>query len=59
MNEKLNSFITSLGVLCETWTLVYKNFVSQGMDVKEAMAHTQGFMAAFMAASTQNNSGDK
>lgn len=59
MNDKLNTFITSLGVLCETWAIVYKNFLSQGMDTKDAMAHTQGFMTAFMAAATDHDGGKK
>lgn len=59
MNDKLNSFITSLGVLCETWTIVYKNFLGQGMDAKEALAHTQGFMTAFMAGVFNHDGGKK
>lgn len=59
MNEKINSFITSVGALCETWTIVYKNFLSQGMDVKDALMHTQSFMTAFMAAATSNEGGKK
>ena len=55
MNDKLNSFITNLGVLCETWTIIYKNFISQGMNTKDAMLHTQGFMTAFIDGALQHN----
>ena len=59
MNDKLNAFMTSIGVMCETWTIVYKNFIAQGMDVKDALMHTQGFMAAFMSAATDHDGGKK
>ena len=59
MNEKAQSFITNIGVLCETWTVAYKNFLAQGLDVKEALVHTQGFMTAFIAGTTQNNKGEE
>lgn len=48
MNDKLQSFITSLGAMCEIWTLTYKSFITQGMDKKEALTHTQSFMTSFM-----------
>lgn len=59
MNEKLNSFLTNLGVLCETWTIVYKNFVNQGMDAKEALAHTQSFMQTFLNGAMTHDGGKK
>lgn len=52
MNNKLNSYIESLGALCETWTIVYKNFLALNMDAKEALVHTQGFMTAFISAAS-------
>lgn len=48
MNENLQAFVASMGVLCEIWTLTHKNFVAQGMNEKDAMTHTQGFMTTFM-----------
>ena len=57
MDDRLKSFVTNIGVLCETWTVVYNNFVSQGFNPKDAMAHTQGFMSAFIAGAMQNNGG--
>jgi hypothetical protein len=57
VNDGLKNFINNMGVLCETWTLTYKNFLSQGMDVKEAMMHTQGFMAALISATMQASGG--
>ena len=59
MNDKLNSFMTNLGVLCETWTMIYQKFVSQGMSEKEALAHTQGFMQAFMGGAMNYDGGKK
>ena len=53
MDEKLKSFIDSMGVLCEVWTLTYTNFVNQGLKPSEAMKHTQGFMSTFIATITQ------
>lgn len=57
MNDNLQNFINNMGVLCETWTLTYKNFLSQGMDVKDAMMHTQGFMTALISATTKTTGG--
>ncbi len=55
--DKLKAFITNVGILCETWTVVYNNFLGQGMDAKDALVHTQGFMSAFIAGAMQNNGG--
>lgn len=59
MNEKLDSFLTNIGVLCETWTIVYRNFIGQGMDAKEAMMHTQSFMTTFISGIVNTNGGKK
>lgn len=59
MSDKFKEFVNSMGVLCETWTLVYKSFLSQGMDAKDAMIHTQGFMTSLMAANALNNGGNE
>lgn len=59
MNDKLKNFIDNLGVMCETWTLIYGKFLSQGMDAKDAMMHTQGFMAALVTGIVQNNGGNQ
>ena len=59
MNEKLNSFITNLGVLCETWSIVYKNFLALGMDAKEALVHTQSFMTTVISGLGNNDGGKK
>lgn len=58
MNEKFKAFVNEVGVLCETWTIIYRNFIGQGLDPKEAMMHTQGFMTAFFKGVT-GNEGDK
>ena len=55
--DKLKNFMANMGLMCETWSIVHKNFVSQGMDAKDAMAHTQAFMAVFMSNAIQNNGG--
>ena len=55
MDDQLKSFINNLGVLCETWTVVYQSFLNQGLDHKDAMTHTQGFMTAFISSGSQNN----
>jgi hypothetical protein len=55
MNEQLNTFLTSIGALCETWTVVYQSFLNQGLSHSDAMAHTQGFMTAFISSGSQNN----
>lgn len=59
MDDKLKSFITNVGVLCETWTVAYKSFIAQGMNPKDAMIHTQGFMSAFIAGAIQSNGGQE
>ena len=57
-NDGLKAFVNSMGVLCEMWTLTYQNFLKQGMNAKDAMIHTQGFMTALVAASMQNGGGE-
>lgn len=59
MNDNFKNFVNNMGVLCETWTLTYRNFLSQGMDEKEAMVHTQGFMTSLIAATTQIGGGNE
>ena len=58
MNDGLKSFVNSMGVLCEMWTLTYQTFIKQGMNAKDAMTHTQGFMTSLITASMQNNGGE-
>lgn len=55
--DKLKDFITGVGVLCETWMIVYKTFTEEGMDTKEAMMHTREFMTAFITSTLQTNGG--
>lgn len=55
--DKVKNFITGVGALCETWTIVYGTFVEKGMDAKEAMMHTREFMTAFMTSTMQSNGG--
>lgn len=55
--DKLKNFMSSMGLLCETWTVVYNNFIAQGMNAKDALSHTQGFMSSFMAYVMQTTGG--
>lgn len=57
MSDGLKSFINNIGVLCETWTVIYRQFLGQGMDSKEAMVHTQAFMTALISVNGQGNGG--
>ena len=58
MSDKLNSFITNMGVLCETWIVTYNQFISHGMEHKVALEHTQSFMKAFMDSASGFKGGD-
>ena len=44
MQDGLKSFMTNLGVLCETWMIVYNNFLGLGLNAKDALNHTKEFM---------------
>lgn len=59
MNEKVNEYITNVGLLCETWVITYNNFIQRGFSHKVALEHTKAFMSAFMESSVKNNGGDK
>lgn len=56
-NDGLKSFISNVGVLCETWTVIYTKFKAQGMNDKDALMHTQSFMGALISSTGQNNGG--
>ena len=58
MNDGLKSFIDNMGLLCEVWTMTYNKFVSQGLNQKDALMHTQGFMKTFID-SVMNYGGKK
>lgn len=57
MNENVASFINNVGLLCETWVVVYNKFIQSGMDIKTALVHTKEFMAAFIEGAIQSNGG--
>lgn len=42
MNEKTIEFINSIGVMTETWMVIYQAFLSRGISQDEAMMHTKG-----------------
>lgn len=60
MNEKTLKFITSIGVMTETWMIIYQAFLSRGMSQEEAMTHTKGlyetiFKTTFGRTNEKNN----
>lgn len=54
MSDNINKFISNMGVLCETWLVVYNQFLSHGMEHKIALEHTQAFMKSFMESANGN-----
>lgn len=59
MNNKLTEFIKNIGALCETWMIAYNSFLGQGLDSKEALTHTQAFMATMFQSTQANLQGGK
>lgn len=57
MNDQLKSFVNNVGLLCETWMVVYTKFTQSGMDAQTALVHTKEFMSAFIAGTVNNNGG--
>ena len=55
--DNLKQFINNVGILCETWLVVYKKFVDSGLDIQTALTHTKEFMTAFIVGAIQNNGG--
>lgn len=60
MNEKTLEFIKSIGVMTETWMVIYQAFLSRGMSQDEAMMHTKGlyetiFKTTFCKTNEKNN----
>ena len=50
MDNKVHDYIRSVGSLVETWSVVYRTFISQGMNTVDALTHTKEFMTAFMTS---------
>ena len=48
MDNNIQNFMTNLGILCETWTIIYKKFITQGLEPREAMVHTKEFMSVIV-----------
>lgn len=59
MNDGVNNFINNMGTLCETWIVVYNQFIAHGMDHKVALEHTQAFMTSFMNSINDNKGGNQ
>ena len=57
MNKGAKDFINNMGLLCETWTIVYRKFRSQGLKKREALVHTQAMMATVLADIRKNSNG--
>lgn len=48
MNPKVEELLTAIGALGELWGVTYNNFVKQGFNKADALAHTKAFMSALM-----------
>jgi hypothetical protein len=48
MENNIKNFMTNLGILCETWTIVYRSFVTQGLSHADAIVHTKEFMSVLV-----------
>ena len=57
MNDQVKNFIANIGVLCEQWTIVYRSFIAQGLNHKDALEHTREFTAALMSSMVKDNGG--
>lgn len=58
MNNDLSKFVSNMGILCETWLVVYNQFISHSMEHKVALEHTQAFMKSFMGSVNDNKEGE-
>lgn len=57
MSDKLKGFMNNMGLLCETWIIIYNNFVQRGFEHKDAVEHTKAFMSSFMEYTAKNGGG--
>jgi hypothetical protein len=55
VSEVLKNFIEGIGALTEIWRITYSEFIKSGMKPTEALAHTQGFMTAYLTAGMNGN----
>ena len=51
MNEKVQQLLTGIGALVELWGVIYKGFIGQGLDKREAIDHTAAFMKMIVESS--------
>lgn len=47
-NDQVNQIVNSIGAMCELWGIVHENFVSQGMNEADALAHTKALMSIML-----------
>ena len=59
MNDKLNNFISNMGVLCETWLVTYNQFIAHGLEHKAAIEHTKSFMSTFIKSFNENKGSEQ
>ena len=54
MNDKTLEYVKNLGVMVETWVVVYGNFVKQGFSENDAINHTREFMKSVVVTFMNN-----
>lgn len=59
MNERAMTYIKNLGVMVETWVVVYSNFIKQGFTESDALAHTRVFMESVVVSFMNNKDEEK
>lgn len=59
MKDKVKEFCTNMGALVEVWTVIYTQFINHGYSVKDALAHTEGFMRSTIVPLTGANNQNK
>lgn len=54
MDSGFTNFMNNIGIMCETWWVTYKKFITMGLSHDDAIAHTKEFMAMMLAALPNN-----
>lgn len=55
MNGGFQKFIVNIGIMCETWLVIYNKFIASGLGKKAALIHTKMFMSSVLEASLNQN----
>ena len=53
-NDAVQELINGIGLMTELWIIVYKSFVTHGMDDREALTHTKEFMSTIAGTVLKN-----